>query len=246
MRPLSGPVLRDTARLSQRYPPSLRAMGFLVSQHGQLGAIPPPPFLSVSPLGEQVKWRRDTPPRKGYLSDTCAIPYKNKANRCDTPLCDTISKGYCAIWGGVSRTGLLSEARATYPPAQNQYMQEKNLGELIFAWTHAGPVLALARIQENILEESFSAKQPNSWGNSFRCEYCIIHVAPVFAPAQIQEKFLANYLCIGFVPGGTYRCGESKSSLALCFAIAPQVWPLLLHLHLHGLLLQVRHSVPPL
>ena len=41
---LSGPVLRDTARLSQRYPPSLRATGFLLSQHGQLGAIPPPPF----------------------------------------------------------------------------------------------------------------------------------------------------------------------------------------------------------
>ena len=31
---LSGPVSRDTARLSQRYP-LLRAMGFLVSQHGQ-------------------------------------------------------------------------------------------------------------------------------------------------------------------------------------------------------------------
>ena len=30
--------------------PLLHAMGFLVSQHGQLGAIPPPPFLSVSPL----------------------------------------------------------------------------------------------------------------------------------------------------------------------------------------------------
>ena len=30
--------------------PLLRAMGFLVSQHGRLGAIPPPPFLSVSPL----------------------------------------------------------------------------------------------------------------------------------------------------------------------------------------------------
>ena len=74
---LSGPVLRDTARLSQRYPPSLRAMGFLVSQHGQLGAIPPPPFLSVSPLESM---------RSG-----------NKESVCDTPLCDTISKGYCAI-----------------------------------------------------------------------------------------------------------------------------------------------------
>ena len=42
------------------------------------------------------------PPQKGYLSDTCAIPYENKANGCDTPLCDTISKGYCAIWGDIS------------------------------------------------------------------------------------------------------------------------------------------------
>ena len=29
------------------------------------------------------------------------------------------------------------------------------------------------------------------------------HAAPVFAPARTQEKTLANYLCIGFVPGGT-------------------------------------------
>ena len=45
----------------------------------------------------------------------------------------------------------------TYPPAQNQYMQEKILGELIFARIHAGPVFALARIQESIFEGSFSA-----------------------------------------------------------------------------------------
>ena len=50
-----------------------------------------------------AKWRCDSPPpQKGYLSDTCAIPYENKENACDTPLCDTISKGYCAIWGGIS------------------------------------------------------------------------------------------------------------------------------------------------
>ena len=45
---------------------------------------------------------RYPPPPKGYLSDTSAIPYENKANGCDTPPCDTISKGYCAIWGGIS------------------------------------------------------------------------------------------------------------------------------------------------
>ena len=54
--------------------PLLRTMGFSVSQHGQLGAISPAPFLSVSPLGEHAKWRCDTPPSKGvsqrYLRDT--------------------------------------------------------------------------------------------------------------------------------------------------------------------------------
>ena len=95
---LSGPVLRDTARLSQRYP-LLRAMGFLVSQHGQLGAIPPPLFLSVSPLESMRSVGAIAPPQKGYLSDTCAIPFENKANGCDTPLCDTISKGYRDMGG---------------------------------------------------------------------------------------------------------------------------------------------------
>ena len=64
---------------------------------------PPPPFLSV-PLLESMRGGGaiPPPPSKGYLSDTCAIPHENKANGCDTHLCDTISKGYCAIWGGIS------------------------------------------------------------------------------------------------------------------------------------------------
>ena len=82
-------------------PPKSARYGFLVSEHGQLGAIPPPAFLSMSPL-ESMRSGGATPPQKGYLSDTCAIPYENKANGCDTPLCDTISKGYCAIGGGIS------------------------------------------------------------------------------------------------------------------------------------------------
>ena len=86
--------------------PLLRAMGFLVSQHGKLGAIPPPPYLSVSPFESMRSGGAiPPPPQKGYLSDTCAIPYENKANGCDTPLCDTISKGYCAIWGGYLALG---------------------------------------------------------------------------------------------------------------------------------------------
>ena len=103
---LSGPVLRDTARLSQRYPPIARCGVFGVSTW-PIGCDTPSPFSErFPPLRVCEVEVRYPPPQKGYLSDTCAIPYENKANGCDAPLCDTISKGYCAIWG-VSRTGPL-------------------------------------------------------------------------------------------------------------------------------------------
>ena len=105
---LSGPVLRDTARLSQRYPPIARYGVFGVSTW-PIGCDTPSPFSERFPPWRACKVEVRYPPQKGYLSDTCAIPYENKANGCDTPLCDTISKGYCAIGGGVSRTGPLSE-----------------------------------------------------------------------------------------------------------------------------------------
>ena len=98
---LSGPVLRDTARLSQRYPPIARYGVFSVSTW-PIGCDTPSPFSEHFPLESMRSGGAIPPPPKGYLSDTCAIPYENKANGCDTPLCDTISKGYCAIWGGIS------------------------------------------------------------------------------------------------------------------------------------------------
>ena len=54
----------------------LRAMGFLVSQHGQLGAIPPPPFLSAFPLESM---------RSGG-----AIPLHKRGSQCY--LCNTLRK----------------------------------------------------------------------------------------------------------------------------------------------------------
>ena len=100
-RELSGPVLRDTARLSQRYPPIAR-YGVFGLPTWPKGCDTPSSFSGRFPLGEHAKWRCDTPPQKGYLSDTCAIPHENKGNGCDTPLCDTSSKRYCAIRGGIS------------------------------------------------------------------------------------------------------------------------------------------------
>ena len=71
---LSGPVLRDTARLSQRYPPIARYGVFGVSTW-PIGCDTPSP-LSTSPFREHAKWRCDTPPppSKGvsqrYLRDS--------------------------------------------------------------------------------------------------------------------------------------------------------------------------------
>ena len=61
--------------------PLLRAMGFLVSQHGQSGAIPLLPFLRISPWRAcEVEVRYPPPPtQKRSLSDTCVRPYENKA-----------------------------------------------------------------------------------------------------------------------------------------------------------------------
>ena len=86
-----------------------------------------------------------------------------------------------------------------YPPAQNQYMQENILGELIFARIHAGPVFALPRIQENIFEEIFPEHSAKFLGEFTRCEY----MPRLYShPREYRKIFQANYLCIGFVPGG--------------------------------------------
>ena len=89
--------------------PLLGAMGFLVSQHGQLGAIPPLPFLSISPLESMRSGDATTPHHKRGIS-AILVRYhmKTRQNGCDTPLCDLISKRHCAIGGGrVSCTGPL-------------------------------------------------------------------------------------------------------------------------------------------
>ena len=88
-------------------------MGLPVSQHGQLGAIPPPPFLSIFLLESMRSGGAIPPPpphTKGASESAmlARYPMKTRQNACDTPLCNTISKGYCAIGGGISRTGPLS------------------------------------------------------------------------------------------------------------------------------------------
>ena len=76
---LSGPVLRGTARLSQRYPPIARYAVFGVLTW-PIGCDTPSTFSEHFPLEEHAKWRCDTPPRKGVsqrcLRDTLWKPGK--------------------------------------------------------------------------------------------------------------------------------------------------------------------------
>ena len=86
--------------------PLLRAMGFLVSQHGQLGAIPPPPFLSVPPLRTREVEVRYPPLKRGISAILARYPMKTRQMGAIPPSAILSRKGI-ARYGGVSRTGPL-------------------------------------------------------------------------------------------------------------------------------------------
>ena len=102
---LSGPVLRDTARLSQRYPPIVRYGVFGVSTW-PIGCDTPSPFSERFPLGEHAKWRCDTPPQKGISAIPARYPMKTRQMGAIPPSAILSRKGV-ARYGGVSRTGPL-------------------------------------------------------------------------------------------------------------------------------------------
>ena len=84
----------------------------------------------------------------------------------------------------------------TYPPAQNQYMQEKFLGNYFFREYMRG-LYSHSRESGNIFEESFSAKIAK-----FLRE--IISMSRLYShPREYRKRFLGHFLCIGFVSGGT-------------------------------------------
>ena len=105
---LSGLVLRDTARLSQRYPPIARYGVFGVPTWPS-GCDTPSPFSEHFPLGEHAKWRCDTPPLKRAISAILArCPLKTR-HMGAMPRSATLSrKGI----GGLSRIGPLRAQQA--------------------------------------------------------------------------------------------------------------------------------------
>ena len=86
--------------------PLLRAMGFLVSQHGQLGAIPPLPFLRVSPLESMRSGGAIPPLKRGISAILARYPMKARQTGAIPPSAIFSRKGI-ARYGGVSRTGPL-------------------------------------------------------------------------------------------------------------------------------------------
>ena len=98
--PLSGPVSCDTPRLSQRYP---RLWGFWCLNMANWVRSPLPLFWAFPPWRACEVEVRYPPPTKEvcqrYFRDTL---WKQGKTRVISPLCDTISKGYCAIWRCIS------------------------------------------------------------------------------------------------------------------------------------------------
>ena len=95
--------------------PLLRAMGFLMSQHGEFRAIPLP-FSERFPLGEHAKWRCDTPPHKRGISAILERYHMRKGKKRAIPPSAILSrKG--AIWGGISHWAAKVADHAAAPTA---------------------------------------------------------------------------------------------------------------------------------
>ena len=82
--------------------PLLRAMGFLVSQHGQLRAIPPPPFLGVSPLESMRSGGAIPPLKRGISAIPARYPMKTRQMGAIPPSAILSRKGIARYGGGIS------------------------------------------------------------------------------------------------------------------------------------------------
>ena len=104
---LSGPVLRDTARLSQRYPPIARYGVFGVSTW-QIGCDTPSPFSERFPPWRACEVEVRYPPlQRGISAILARYPMRTRQMGAMPPSAILSRKGI-ARYGGVSRTGPLS------------------------------------------------------------------------------------------------------------------------------------------
>ena len=94
--------------------PLLRAMGLWVSQQGQIGCDTPCPSVRTS-------WCAIPPHQKSISAMLVQYHVKNMANtHAITPLCDTISKGCCATWEGISNWAAMPFKRSPNKQPQEE------------------------------------------------------------------------------------------------------------------------------
>ena len=109
---LSGPVLRDPARLSRRYPPLLRAMG-LWCLNTAIRARYPLPFFERYPPWRACEVEVRYPPLKRRISAILARDHMKTRQMGAIPPSAILSRKGIAREGGVSRTGPLRFRTAT-------------------------------------------------------------------------------------------------------------------------------------
>ena len=120
--------------------------------------------------------------------------WPDRVKRCCSDWCTQINQNKFVEL--VSKTAV----NHTIPPGTKPIHAGKKSWGINFWANTCGACIRTRANTENIFEEPFFAYWPNSWGNSFQCKY----MSRLYSyPREYWKKFLANYLCIGFVPGVT-------------------------------------------
>ena len=134
-------------------------MGFLVSQHGQLGAIPPPPFLSVSTLESMRSGGAIPPPphKRGISAILARYPMKTRKTRAIPPSAIRSRKGI-ARYGGVSRTGPLKRVGAKKFGMPSKRKETKLLGRISLGKPQADSFVT-GSFRQALATRSSSARQ---------------------------------------------------------------------------------------
>ena len=123
---LSGPVLRDTARLSQRYPPIARYGGFWCLNITNWVRYPLPLFWAFPPFQNMRSGGAIPPFKRGISAILARYPMKTRQKGAIPPSAILSRKGI-ARYGGVSRTGpLRSRLGRSTPPITPEYSQRIN------------------------------------------------------------------------------------------------------------------------
>ena len=191
---LSGPVLRDTARLSQRYPPIARNMANWVRY--------PLPLVWAFPPLESMRSGGAIPPLKRGISAILArYPVKTRQMGAIPPSAIVSRKGITR-YGGVSRTGPLScrlekksltslfekvrvvkEGHMNTGPGEPHLLQDESRKRIALRAPQPATDQERPNAERGHVERGFAAQPPEKWfmrpptPTSALLTYLFLHVA---------------------------------------------------------------------